>query len=488
MTGPARVLAALACVVVIVLALLAVAAPWLCAWLILLATAMLSWRVSWRTSRDPFAPLLPITAYLFLGIGVRGLALREHWVSNSYNIPVSNEWLTVSVWLLGALAMLSCTVGYSSVTARRLGRKWAKWQWTGRQWRNETVTGFAVVTAAVGVVSIALLHHRFANAIGFGHTPAAVASQTADGGLFGMDSLVYFPLTGLLFSWGRRGLGLLGQCAKVVNSAAIVTWFLLTGSKSLIFEVAVGILILHHYLHRRISGRLLILCGIPALIVVSLAFYFKAYGFQLNDIKSQYSDQPAWEAVVDPLLDRSYQFDAASMILAKTKSVNDYRLGGTFEELLWFYVPRQWWPTKPVSFSYTFPGEFFPGVTEVASYTPSAVGELYLDFGVPGVLVGFYFLGVLLRASYEGLARNRSQLSIAVYAMVLFRLTNMVEGPIATHVEFLMANLLPTGVLIVATRILPPGPMRRVVPGVRNRALVRSLTPLGGSSLFEEEH
>lgn len=486
-TGSVRALAAVSCVVIVSLGYLAVAVPWLCAWLIFLAVAVLSWRVSWQTSHDPFAPLLPVTAYLFLGVGIRGLALREHWVQNSYNVPVGNQWLAAAVWLLGALATISCMVGYRSVPAVRLGRKWVRWRWVEREWQSGTVTGYVVTTAIVGAVSIALLHHRFAGAIGFGQTPAAVASQTSKGGLFGMDMLIYFPLTGLLVSWGRKGLSPLGQSAKWANLASVIAWFLLTGSKSLIFEVAIGMLILHHYLRHRISGRWLVLSIVPALILVSFAFYFKSYGFQLHDIKSQYSEQPAWEGVVDPLLDRSYQFDAAAMILAKTTSVNDYRLGGTFEELAWFYVPRQWWPTKPLSFSYAFPAEFFPGDTEVASYTPSMLGELYLNFGVLGVLAGFYAFGIGLRAIYIALSRSRSQVAIGVYAMVLFRLTNMVEGPIATHVEFLMANLLPVGLLLFVANIIPSVSARKVVQRAASRSRVGGLLPPRGSDLSGED-
>ena len=159
----------------------------------------------------------------------------------------------------------------------------------------------------------------------------------------------------------------------------------IAGRKSLLFEAILAFFVVWHYTHKTIHGRTLALLVIPALFIISLSFYFKDYGFKTQSIEAQYSGQPAWEAVVDPLINRSYQFDALTMIVDKTRSAGDYRLGSTFEDVLWFYVPRQLWPTKPISFGYSFGPEFFPGSSITASYTPSMVGELYLDFGLIGV-------------------------------------------------------------------------------------------------------
>jgi hypothetical protein len=436
------------------LAITAATEPWLCAWLLLLLAFVFAWRVSWQTSRDPFSPLLPVTGYLFLGMGVRGLALREGWMPNKYNVPVGDEWLTVSVWLLATAATLACVFGYRSATGVKLGQRWGQAPSMETRWPRGLVVGFACAATLIGVASLILLRNRFGSAVGFGQTPAAVASQTSEGGLFALDMLVYFPLIGVLLTWRRPALGPLGRLACLANLAIVVAWFLLAGRKSLLFELILGLVLVRHYLHRRISGRTLLALLIPALILISLAFYFKDYGFKAQAIKDQYSQQPAWEAVVDPLLSRSYQFDAASMILAKTKSVDDYRLGSTFDDLLWFYVPRQWWPSKPVSFGFTFAQQFFPGANLTDAYTPSMVGELYLDFGVLGVVFGFYLFGIALRACYEAFARRKTQLATAIYVVVLFRLTNMVEGPISTHIEFLMAEVLPLVVFVMVSRLL----------------------------------
>jgi Putative O-antigen polymerase len=449
------VLAALAAAgIAVALAALAALAPWLCAWLILCLAFAAACRVSWRMTHDTFAPLIPVTAYLFLGFGVRGIALREGWLPNTYNVPVGDQWLTVSVWLLAAAAIASCVLGYRSGRGPRVGQRWGRAAWVHARWPRGLVEGFAIATALIGAASLVLLRHRFASVSDFGHTPAAVASQTSEGGLFTIDMLAYFPLAGVLLTWRRKRIGPIGHLATIVNLAILIAWFVLAGRKSLLFELVIGLVVLRHYLGRRIRGSTVILLVVPVLILVSLAFYFKDYGFRTAAIAAEYSKKPAWEAVVDPLLDRSYQFDAATMIVDKTRSVSDYRLGSTLDDLLWFYVPRQWWPGKPVSFGYGFAAEFFPGASQTASYTPSMVGELYLDFGVLGVIFGFYLFGVILRACYEAFAARRTHLATAAYVIVLFRLTNMVEGPVSTHIEFLLAETLPLVVFVIVCRLL----------------------------------
>ena len=422
--------------------------PWACAWIMLLGAFVVACLVSWYTSRDPFAPLLPVAGYLFLGIGVRGLALREGWVPNPYSVPVGDQGVVVGVFLLTTVAMISTTLGYRSATGLRLGQRWKRRKWSSSGGQPYGVRVWCVLSAAVGVASLLIMRNRFGGVPGFGAAPSVVVSQIYKGGLFWVEMLAFFPLSAVFLAWGHDRLGVVGRTFLCVNFMLVLAWFVVAGRKSLLFELMFGLLVLRHYLRRRIRGRVLIVALVPALLVVSFAFYFKDYGLRVDSITAQYSHQSVPEAVAAPLIDRSYDFDAATMIVSRTRSVEDYRLGSTFDDLLWFYVPRQWWPDKPLSFGYTFAGEFFPGANLTSSYTPSMVGELYLDFGVIGVILGFYMFGLVLRATYEALVGKGTHLGIAVYIIVLFRLTNMIEGPITTHIEFLLAELLPVAVFV----------------------------------------
>jgi oligosaccharide repeat unit polymerase len=59
---------------------------------------------------------------------------------------------------------------------------------------------------------------------------------------------------------------------------------------------------------------------------------------------------------------------------------------------------------------------------------PSLVGDFYLNFGVPGVLVGFFLLGLVLSCAYSWMRRYPSVLRVLIYAVVTRNLGQSVSG------------------------------------------------------------
>ena len=246
---------------------------------------MTAWFVSWHTSRDPFAPLLPVTGYIFLGIGIRGIAVPEGWLPDNYNLPLSNQWLTVFVWLLGTLAIICCCLGYRSRTGVLIGRRPSSESWSGRHMPKEILVSFSIICVLIGTLSLVLLRHRFAVLQDSGRHRQRWHRGRSEGGLFGIDVLAYFPLLGALLTW---------RVEVSASPAKLALWpiwsWLSRGShrrkEGLLFELDPGLLRLRHYLRKRIGGRTLVLLAIPALFVVSLAFYFKDYGFKTHSIEA----------------------------------------------------------------------------------------------------------------------------------------------------------------------------------------------------------
>ncbi len=61
------------------------------------------------------------------------------------------------------------------------------------------------------------------------------------------------------------------------------------------------------------------------------------------------------------------------------------------------FIPRLVWPDKPgTATGQLFNHEFFPGGTADTYISPSNLGELYWNFGWPGMLVGLTLIGTLL--------------------------------------------------------------------------------------------
>src|SRR5262249_36868385 len=75
---------------------------------------------------------------------------------------------------------------------------------------------------------------------------------------------------------------------------------------------------------------------------------------------------------------------------------------------IWALIPRAVWPDKPGiggsgSIVTDYTGIRFPEVTAVGA---GQVFEFYVNFGIPGVLVGFFGLGYLLMQLDRGIMRS----------------------------------------------------------------------------------
>ncbi|MGQ9765707.1 MAG: hypothetical protein ACUVRI_12660 [Armatimonadota bacterium] len=106
-------------------------------------------------------------------------------------------------------------------------------------------------------------------------------------------------------------------------------------------------------------------------------------------------------------LDRFYQRLAYGSMLSNVvgavdSGIVDFQRGRTLWPAFVWFVPRALWPGKPVAsiggwYATTVLG-WSPGGGEAAVTLP---GDFYLNFGIPGVLVGMFLYGLVLRIPYE---------------------------------------------------------------------------------------
>ncbi len=74
-----------------------------------------------------------------------------------------------------------------------------------------------------------------------------------------------------------------------------------------------------------------------------------------------------------------------------------FQEGHTLVEIPLAFIPRLVWPDKPgVPTGQLFNHEFYPGGSPDTYISPSSLGELYWNFGWPGMLIGLTLIGALL--------------------------------------------------------------------------------------------
>jgi hypothetical protein len=119
-----------------------------------------------------------------------------------------------------------------------------------------------------------------------------------------------------------------------------------------------------------------------------------------------------------------------ALVVRLTPSALPYLYGRDYWSLpLLVLVPRILWPAKPMSglqgadFTYTYVGSNLVTSTAVTSF-----GDLYMNFGLLGIVAGMLVIGVFFRLVYARLWHSKSSFSVVLYLSLLPVLANYESG------------------------------------------------------------
>ena len=128
------------------------------------------------------------------------------------------------------------------------------------------------------------------------------------------------------------------------------------------------------------------------------------------------------------------------IIIAGVPSLLKYQYGLTYLHLLIYPIPRFIWHSKPspigtgIFTEVFFPGEYFAGVTKGVTLP----GELYLNFGILGIVGGMFLFGIFLRGLDKYIKLNRSNpKAILFYTTALIPLIVALRGGIFVYAQYL---------------------------------------------------
>jgi len=161
-------------------------------------------------------------------------------------------------------------------------------------------------------------------------------------------------------------------------------------------------------------------------------------------------------------------------ILAAVPETVDYQYGRTMVTWLVAPVPRSWWPAKPAIGAGKELGPLLFQTNRNTGVPPGIVGELNLNFGLPGVYVGLFLVGVLLRSLYATLRPRFPNMSIVlIYTVLVTRLsTEMLANSVSGCIAKLVQEMIP---LILALYLLARADRAEAVnAAIRSRVEVSS--------------
>jgi oligosaccharide repeat unit polymerase len=422
------------------------------------------WRSWLRRQRvDVFEPVWAITVHYVLLFGVQPFFLMLQ------DAGLSTSWLFLKAITVGILGLLSFYGGYYSQFGRAFGQYIPSFRadWSGK--RLLVVVAGLVTLSALALLWLLKVAAREENLwevlchpLEFNNRYLKSNTGYLIWGLLMLQQAFFLAYT-FCVSFRKYYLKVL----VLALALPVLVIYLQMGTRWLLLMcLLVPMVVKHYHLGARLRVPLAILGGVLLVLVLGILNNYRA-GIGIGILS--YS---LWHWFLGTLCgDLLTPFNNfVELIRSLEAGLVRYLYGRYYLYLLVLPVPRIIWPTKPVvSVEWAFTTEVF-GIDprEGPTYTMTIPGDLYYNFGLPGVVVGMYLLGIFWRAAYMWLARNRSNLGVVlVYAVFFLTGVNCLRTSLQT---FIISGLTSSAPLCVALTYAGRGiarGKRRNPPGAR---------------------
>lgn len=406
-------------------------------------------------TRDWFAVIYPVSVGYMLNFGFRGLYLAVHPEATLSMLPYWDALpMALGIAIVGfCLLLAGYYLPFGGVVARALPA-------LPFRWRGEVSLAKVLVLYALGWIARALLF--------FTALPEAVHYYAIAFSHFCYYALAIAVACSFLSRCRRTTWRLVWVVMLLMELGYSVTW---VRAKSPIILPLVIILLLRHYLSRRIGGRELALaaCLIVLVVFPIISAYRSIPGVfavrsgagdsaQSVDAASGLSRAFANVSALDPqgyadlatvsIMQRSMLLDSLALVLKYTPVIGGFL--GPWDYILvpaYAFVPRVVWNDKPTDVAAYFGRDF--GLSDWNYVGIGNPGDLYRHLGLPGVVAGMFVLGLVYRVLYEFFVVSRSREDwetrlphLCFYALILAQVYLSLETDLGTGWSELLKQLL----------------------------------------------
>jgi oligosaccharide repeat unit polymerase len=359
-----------------------------------------------------------------------------------YNASVSllpnNPNILRQTLLLGALGNLLFFIGYRSRFYIPLAKNLPKFN---MRWNEKRVVVLAVVFSFIGTAGYIFAITRSGGFYEFVSTLQGRSLLTESKSQVFAASLVLVNVAATIlgaYYFKVKKLGVLFLACLALS----IGFGLLQGGRASVLLICLALFVMYHYLRtpRRIhvTRDLLATCVfalINIVVVVILGTLRKA--LQMNRVE----EVTGFGDIGNRFLEEFSQFDWFAIIIDKTPDVIHYQYGRTFLDYFLQFVPRLIWPDKPVPIEYAVT-TLLTGVESGSPFT--IIGELYLNFQWPGIMLGMFIFGVFVRSLYAYLKDNPGNPAvILIYGIIFANLFHLYTRSFAPMMFFLTIFVVP---------------------------------------------
>jgi hypothetical protein len=311
------------------------------------------------------------------------------------------------------------------------------------------VTAAVIVGMCLTLGAVSVLVARFGSVV---FTDPSFIAVRGTFGLFWLYPLMHAAVYAWAFvpanQWASGQPARRAHIAALMGVAAVV--YAVTSSKAILVIAMLLLVVTYHRVKNPV--RVSVLLGLAAafLLALPLLYLHRQSGFTLEALTHLTPTMAFAGAQI--FLGRAYLADSFGAVLLYTPRVYPFRLGSNWLELFYFWIPRSIWPEKPLSLSLEFGNTYLSSHFErrESYFSPTLLGDAYMNFGGFGIVIVYFVLGYLLRRWYRwAYGPSARPETIVLYAISAYTIGVGAEQSLAVDAT-LAISYLGVGALLAA--------------------------------------
>lgn len=411
--------------------------------------------------KSDYFEIINIFCFIFVAaMGVRGLTNKyqnSKWLV-SYDIDSqAYEHVMLQVFIYGIVALATLYLGYWSKTGQRIAARIPRVRFFPND--KSKLIIIAMTALVVGILSSYVFLLEVGGTEVMADSTKMIEEGIEVGGRLYYSLFLEFAVIGLLFLYiGKMGMekGMSEKALLALFGGLILFNYLMLPFKGQIIGIVLGVLVANNYLRKKIKINTLAVMMAVLILLLPFLNNYRIYGIDsLDQVWHSYDGEAGSTSEVNDItLGRSAGADMFFLALDRTPNPNPYLYGGSLMKIFTSFIPRPLYPDKPWSFGVDFSNSYLDTALK-ASTSPSTIGELYINFHVAGIIVGFFIIGIFLRTVYAYCISNGiTREGVIIYAIIAEKTIVLVDGPLADYVVMVLIRLFPLVVLGLLAMVL----------------------------------
>jgi oligosaccharide repeat unit polymerase len=236
--------------------------------------------------------------------------------------------------------------------------------------------------------------------------------------LVSFSGINLYILTAWLIKYKKRKL--MAYTLWVISFLVFVFFNIFISQRGAIVFCMVQLVALSYYLQNYKLPKIKLFIG---LIVALSIFQIMSNLRGVKDVENE-DIKVNFSKALEPAILTTNMIDVSKTahIIAAIPNKIDYQYGATFTTIFIAWIPREFWPNKPVTNIDNTIGMKVFGATMYGSggVPPGIFAELYWNFWVPGVLIGCFLIGFLLKLINQTILSNIANTNVVIIYVVNF--------------------------------------------------------------------